>query len=521
MSYFRGIAYVLVLLLGLISPAAGWTQSASPSGLDPLQEPGRWAKFTAASGLPSNQVTDVVETTDGGLWAVTSAGLAWYDDFRGHPLFLAGGALWLFCIVSVLIGYLGKQRRQQTEETLQQYADRLEILRQIDQAILAAQSLEAIAEAALIHIRKLVPCFRASVTVFDREAHEARVIAVHAEGETRIGAGMRFSLDDIVALEPMWQGTINVVEDFRALSQPAPVVQALQAEGLRSCTSVPLMARGELIGALHLASGSPGAFSDDQINIAREVANLLAVALQQARLFEELHTAHERLQSLSSQLVEAQEAERRHLARELHDEIGPVLTAVRMSLQVAQQLPEAATRIPALERGISAVDRALEQIHTLSLDLRPALLDDLGLVPALRWYVDRQAQQAGFTACVAADAFEERLPPALEITCFRIVQEALTNVVRHAQAAQVQVELRNRETELELVVRDDGVGFDVEATLEQAAQGASLGLLSMQERARLVGGRFEITAAPERGAEIHARFPLSSPEKDDERRRGS
>ena len=411
--------------------------------------------------------------------------------------------------------------RKQAEDALQQFAERLKTLRQIDQAILTAQSPEAIAEAALTHIRKLVPCWRASATMFDREAHEARLIAVRVDGETRVGTGLRLSLSDLTGLDRMRQGRINRVEDVQTLAQPAPVVQALQAEGLASYISVPLRARGELIGTLHLASDGPWAFSSDEIEIAREVADVMAVALQQARLFEELHAAHERLQSLSRQLVEVQEAERRHLARELHDEIGQILTAVQMSLQAARQVPEAATRVPVLEEGISAVDRALEQIHTLSFDLRPALLDDLGLVPALRWYVDRQAQQAGFTAHVIADAFEERLPPTLEITCFRVVQEALTNVIRHAQARQVQVELQNRETEVELVVRDDGVGFDVEAAMERAAHGASLGLLSMQERVRLVGGQFKIVATAGRGTRIHARFSLYAPEKHDKKRGAS
>jgi signal transduction histidine kinase len=118
------------------------------------------------------------------------------------------------------------------------------------------------------------------------------------------------------------------------------------------------------------------------------------------------------------------------------------------------------------------------------------LLDDLGLVPALRWYMHRQAERAGFSVTVVADSLDAHLPPDLEIVCFRVVQEALTNVARHARARHVFVELRQRDTQLELVIRDDGVGFDVRSALERAARGASLGLQGMEERVTLVGVRW-------------------------------
>jgi signal transduction histidine kinase len=218
--------------------------------------------------------------------------------------------------------------------------------------------------------------------------------------------------------------------------------------------------------------------------------------------------AEETLQILSRQLLEAQESERRHLARELHDEIGQALTAMKINLQAAQRTPD--TLAAYLEDSISLADRTLQQVRNLSLDLRPALLDDLGLVAALRWYVDRQAQRAGFTAHFAADPLESRPRPDIETACFRVAQEALTNVMRHAQAQQVRVELHQRAAGLHLLIRDDGKGFDVRAAQERAAQGMSAGLLGMQERVWLVGGQIDIESTPARGTEIRARFPLPS-----------
>jgi PAS domain S-box-containing protein len=411
--------------------------------------------------------------------------------------------------------------RKRAEEALRQYVERLGILCEADQAILAAQSPQAIAQAALSRITQLVPCQRVGITLFDLEAHQLTVLAAHFTGESRVPAGARFPLEWFGAdIERLRQGRVQVVEDVLALPQPAPGLQILQAEGVRSATCVPLISRGELIGSLNLVLDSPGGLASEYVDIAREVTDSLAVAIQDARLLEQVRAGHERLQTLSRRLMEVQEVERRHIARELHDEIGQALTVMKINLQAVQRLLDTPALAPYLEESIRTVDRTLQQVRNLSLDLRPSLLDDLGLVPALRWYVDRQAQQAGFSAQFAADPLEKRLPPDLEIVCFRIVQEALTNVTRHAQAQQVGVELWQRGDELQLIIRDDGVGFDVQTTLDRAVHGASMGLLGMEERALLLGGQVEIKSAPGRGTEIRARFPLTlapSPEEGDEK----
>jgi signal transduction histidine kinase len=209
-------------------------------------------------------------------------------------------------------------------------------------------------------------------------------------------------------------------------------------------------------------------------------------------------------------LVDAQEAERRHIARELHDEIGQTLTAVKINLQAMQRSADASTLASRLEESMGIIEQAIQQVRTLSLDLRPSLLDDLGLVATLRWYLDRQAKWAGFTTQFIAVPPQMRLPSNLETVCFRLVQEALTNVMRHAQAQLIRVELQQHETELQLLIHDDGVGFEVETTLERVAQGTGLGLLGMQERVLLLGGRIEIDSAPSYGTQIRVYLPLPS-----------
>jgi PAS domain S-box-containing protein len=215
-----------------------------------------------------------------------------------------------------------------------------------------------------------------------------------------------------------------------------------------------------------------------------------------------------KLQVLSRRLVSAQETERRNIARELHDEIGQALTVMQLNLQAMLLSPGTEVVSPRLNETLEVVERVLEQVRDISLDLRPSILDDLGLEPALRWYTERQAALVELKVEFHADRLEQRLDPMIETECFRIAQEALTNVVRHAQAKTVTVELRKEDGQLHLRVRDDGVGFATAPVREQAVRGTSLGLLSMEERASLAGGGLEFKSVPGQGTEVHAWFPL-------------
>jgi two-component system sensor histidine kinase UhpB len=222
---------------------------------------------------------------------------------------------------------------------------------------------------------------------------------------------------------------------------------------------------------------------------------------ERKRAEEELARRTRQLEALSRKLIEAQEAERRAVARELHDDFGQVLTALKLNLQ-RRERDDA--------ESIALVDGAIARMRDLAQDLRPPLLDELGLEASLSWYVEREAKRAGLAFRLALAPLEQRPPAAVETTCFRVAQEALTNVIRHAQARVVEVELSQAGATLQLVVRDDGHGFDVPAARKRAAQGASQGLLSMQERVALAGGDLEIDSAPGRGTAIRARLPLAA-----------
>jgi signal transduction histidine kinase len=213
----------------------------------------------------------------------------------------------------------------------------------------------------------------------------------------------------------------------------------------------------------------------------------------------------ERLKALSSRLLTAHEEERRRLAVELHDDLGQVLTAVKINLQSLQRtLPRSQT--DDLAQAIASVDGATERVRDLALALRPSVLDDLGLPAALRWYADRFARDTGIGVHFSIDAVVAIEPP-VETVCFRVTQEALTNVARHARAQNVWVDLHAVVAGTELRIRDDGIGFDVLVAHDRAVGGESLGLLGMEERVSLLGGELDVQSAPGIGTEVSARFP--------------
>jgi two-component system, NarL family, sensor histidine kinase UhpB len=223
----------------------------------------------------------------------------------------------------------------------------------------------------------------------------------------------------------------------------------------------------------------------------------------------------EQAERLAAQVIMAQEEERRRVARELHDEAGQALTAVIIGLErglasmpeiYASDLPIQPRQLISNLRDLAA--QTLDEVRKLALELRPSVLDDLGLVAALRQYVRSTEERAGLAAQLTVVGFDEasdaRLPPQVETALFRIAQEALTNAIRHARASSVQVRLRRGESSVTLEVRDDGIGLGA----APSADGEHLGMFGMRERARLLRGSFVATPVSPRGTLVQVSVPL-------------
>lgn len=217
-----------------------------------------------------------------------------------------------------------------------------------------------------------------------------------------------------------------------------------------------------------------------------------------------------RLSSLSRQMLQAQEAERRRIARDLHDEIGQALTALKLNLKEADDSARQPVK-SLIHDSLGILSRVIEGVRSLALDLRPSLLDELGLGPAAKWYVKRQGERAGWDTSFVLESWSEEPIGEAAITCFRILQEALTNAAKHAQATTVDVILRQDSGRIVLTVRDNGKGFDLNAVRETAKAGHSMGVLGMEERASLMGGALTISSTVDRGTEVTASVPIESP----------
>ena len=348
------------------------------------------------------------------------------------------------------------------------------------------------------------------------EGEGFRLVAVAGQDESYITAtGSTDFPSSLMAQEPL----------ERAVRGKAPVVVAdvrredlsfgswrAEAEvlGVVGMAAVPLLSHDRVVGILAAYNRRPNSFDPDSVATLMALASQAAVAIQNAQLFAELEAQREALRQVSLRLVNAQEEERRRISRELHDELGQALTALKINLDVARRaLPD---DVPSklshsIHEATSLAVQTLETARSLSLELRPSMLDDLGLISALRWEMDRYEQRTGQKISFEAHLAGSLLRPELEITLYRIITEALTNVARHANASHIRVHLRVDNRQVFAEVEDDGVGFDVADLSSSSAERQSLGLISMRERAELLGGRLEVISQPGSGTTVRVQCP--------------
>lgn len=225
-------------------------------------------------------------------------------------------------------------------------------------------------------------------------------------------------------------------------------------------------------------------------------------------MLESVQMDRSRLETLSGQILQAQEDERKRIARELHDETAQALTALLVRLRLlsnATTLEEAKSRVAEL-REVTA--RTLEEVRKLALELRSAVLDDLGLVAALELYIDEYNQRGNATARLVHDSLPQRLPPEVELALYRVAQESLTNAARHSHSKNIEVRLERSDSSISLTVEDDGIGFDVDSVFSRRGD-RRLGLFGMRERVLLLGGDFTVESAPGKFTRVTARVPTS------------
>ena len=396
-----------------------------------------------------------------------------------------------------------RMQREQAEEALAQRVTQLALLNKIGGRLAAMLELdELLTEAA-----RLVQDFgypRVTLFVVDQGGRELLLKASAGVFPSPLAPGSRIELGQGLVGWVAQHGERLVVDDVTADPRYADSCP----EQVTDCSelAVPLRVSGDVVGVLDVQSPRLNAFDQNDVMVMEILADQIATAIHNAQLYEAERAARRRLRNLAGYLEDARERERTYIAREIHDEFGQALTALKMDLAwLAKRLPADQDGLLAKVGSMSElVDTSIHMVRRIATDLRPGVLDHLGLVASIEWQAQEFAKRADFECQLHLTDKELTLDEDLLTAIFRIFQETLTNVVRHAEATVVRIELREDDDELVLIVQDNGKGM----TESQITRSKSLGLIGMQERARSWGGRVNFVATPGQGTTVTVRVPM-------------
>jgi signal transduction histidine kinase len=379
-------------------------------------------------------------------------------------------------------------------ESATRWSRQLESLHEIIRSLVEETDLERLLTIVCVRLRELIDA-RLALIALPEPGGELRIAAVDGVEDASRLLGDRLLRTGSKSGRVLERGHSARVDSV--IDDPEVDQDEARRMGIRTGLYVPLIVRGRGIGivAVHDKLGPEPRFSDEDLRLAEIFAARAAVAVDLSE-----RVARDTVR----RVIAAQEQERRRLARELHDETGQALTSILLGLKGirAAANEEEAERAEAELREL--VVQALQDVRSLAVELRPTALDDFGLVPALERLSTTFAERTGIRASVAATLGDTRLPPETETVVYRLVQEALTNVVKHAAASEVGIVLTRRNGGVGVVVEDDGKGFT-----ESDVRSDALGLLGMRERLALLGGTLAIESTPGNGTAVIAFLPVS------------
>jgi signal transduction histidine kinase len=395
-------------------------------------------------------------------------------------------------------------------ENRARYVD--DVLREATVALAGSLDRDTVFITLLDFLWKIVPFDRACVMLLEETSRLSIRALFDGTRASRLPPEERPSIDP---------GEHQVIEDI--LSNGTPILVSdvrhhpdwsvpLDSPAEASWMGIPLRTRGQVAGLFSLAKSEPAVFTEEHRRLAELMAAQASVAIENSILFEQMQDSSRRMRSLSRRLVAVQENERRHIARELHDDAGQALVSLRYGLRLLEkeigEAGPAASHVAELRRRTDAV---MDSLHRLAADLRPASLDHLGLDAALRQYASSAGQKFGLAIRFKARGFDEqRLPTAVETALYRVVQEAVTNVVRHARATRVDLLVERRNDRVMVMIEDDGIGFDQ----HKLQRPDHLGLLGLRERAEALNGTLTVESSPGAGTTIVVEVSSADPNPD-------
>jgi PAS domain S-box-containing protein len=406
------------------------------------------------------------------------------------------------------------QIREQSRTLERQYQEQA-ILMKISRALSQTLDLDRILQVATKEAAQALQVDRCAVALAFPEEGYAEVKSIHVkEGKplTHLLGHRLYENSFPQAKEMFERRKLIKIPDTRRLPEKSFAKRYFRKEGIKSAVLVPMVHGKKLVGFFVLSMiKNFRTFTGEETKLAQTIADQVAVAIENARLLELVKKSGEDLKALAAQLITVQEDKGKKIAQELHDEVGQMLFAMKLNLDVIKKnLPADLKKLEDTENRLSDTESLLAQtidyVRNLTTDLRPSMLDDFGLVPASKWHIDNFSNRTNIKVDLKTKRLKGRFPSEIETTFYRILQEALTNVAKHAQATEVTIQLARENDSLTLSVEDNGKGFGPRG-ITFSKEG--LGLFSIKERIKLLNGEFEISSKANKGTRLNVRIPLT------------
>lgn len=404
------------------------------------------------------------------------------------------------------------EKQNPESETERRYSELLALSR-VSAALSGLWDLDAILRVGLDNVLNIMNGTIGGILLLDEQSHTLSY-RVHQGLSDKYLEEVYLSLGKGIAGEVAESGKSILLEDISTDPHVANP-DLIKTEGLRAFISVPLRAKDKVLGVINIASRTPHRFTKNDMNLLYSIGDQLGVAIEEARLYERLRKARERLRRLARQNLVAEEEERRRIARELHDETSQSLSGLALQLEALLEIYTMSDNQDAeFIAGLKKVQSLTVQVHSdvsrIISDLRPALLDTLGLVPAVRQCAEARLRPLNINVSVETKGTDRRLSSDVEIALFRIIQGSIGNIIQHSKAKNAVIVLEYGDDELLLHISDDGVGFDVSKVTDVEESGRGRGLFSMKERIGFLGGISWIESAPGQGTTVWARVSIRS-----------
>ena len=400
-----------------------------------------------------------------------------------------------------------QEQEQQIRQRLLRRNQQLSIINAISTTVNQSLDLKEILERSLDAVLRLTEVDMGAVFLLDEIKGALDLRAYRGISPEAAQLAAEIGMLDRYCGGVLEHGQLAVVPDLAHYHGRR--ARSLRREHISTLVHVPLTAKGSVLGSMCIGTRQLREFDPEEQELLVALGSQIAVAVENARLYAELQHKEHMRGELFQKAISAQEEERRRIARELHDETSQSLTALLFSVETAQDMSNVNEINKQLCQMHSLLQHTLDGVHKIIFDLRPSMLDHLGLVPAIRSLAKSRLEAAGVRVTMQENGKIRRLSPEMEIALYRVAQEAVTNIARHAAARNVIITCSMNEKTIEMCVEDDGIGFDISGLGLLPDSPRGLGLLGMRERLELVGGQMEILTRPGSGTQLFIRVPLA------------